>query len=58
MDIDPRIKQLSYSSLLTLHSCQRKFQLYKLNTPTEQPEDIPGSLTFAYGHCVGKVGVS
>ena len=54
MDIDPRIKQLSYSSLLTLHSCPRKYQLYKLNTPTEQPEDIPGSLTFAYGHCVGK----
>ena len=52
--IDTRIKQLSYSSLLTLHSCPRKYQLYKLNTQIEIPEDVPGSLTFAYGHCVGK----
>ncbi len=51
---DPRIKQLSYSSLLTLHSCPRKYQLYKLNTKIERPEDLPASLTFAYGHAVGK----
>lgn len=50
---DPRILNLSYSSLLTLHSCPRKFQLYKLNTTVDQQEDIPGSITFAYGHAVG-----
>jgi hypothetical protein len=54
--MDPRLKQLSYSSLLTLHSCPRKFQLYKLNaTEAAAPgEDISQSLTFAYGHAVGK----
>ena len=51
---DSRIQQLSYSSLLKLHSCPRAFQLYKLNTKVEQSEDLPGSLTFSYGHCVGK----
>ena len=52
--MDPRIKQLSYSSLLTLHKCPRKLQLYKLNAQIEQPEDAPQSLTFQYGHTVGK----
>ena len=52
--MDARIQQLSYSSLLTLHKCARQYQLYKLNTPINKPEDIPGSLTFAYGHAVGK----
>ena len=52
--MDSRIKQLSYSSLLTLHKCPRKFQLYKLNAKIEQPEDAPQSLTFQYGHTVGK----
>jgi hypothetical protein len=52
--MDLRIKQLSYSSLLTFHSCPRKFQLYKLNATIEQDEDISRSLTFAYGHAVGK----
>ena len=52
--MDPRIKQLSYSSLLPLHKCGRKFQLYKLNAKIEQPEDAPQSLTFQYGHTVGK----
>ena len=54
MQIDKRILNLSYSSLLTLHSCPRKFQLYRLNATVEQPEDIPGSITFAYGHSVGE----
>lgn len=53
MEIDPRILNLSYSSLLTLHSCPRKFQLNKLNSKVEQVEDVPGSITFAYGHAVG-----
>lgn len=52
--VDPRILNLSYSSLLTLHSCPRKLQLYKLNTKVEREEDIPGSLTFAYGHSFGQ----
>lgn len=51
--IDPRILNLSYSSLLTLHTCPRKFQLYKLNSKVELVEDVPGSITFAYGHAVG-----
>lgn len=51
--MDKRIQQLSYSSLLTLHTCPRKYQLYKLNSRIEEIEDLPGSLTFAYGHAVG-----
>lgn len=53
MQIDKRILNLSYSSLLTLHACPRKFQLYRLNAAVEQSEDVPGSVTFAYGHAVG-----
>lgn len=51
--IDPRILNLSYSSLLTLHSCPRKFQLYKLQHQYDKVEDISNSVTFAYGHMVG-----
>lgn len=50
---DPRILQLSYSSLTTLHTCPRKFQLYKLNSKAESAEDVSGTVTFAYGHAVG-----
>lgn len=50
--MDTRLQQLSYSSLLTLHSCPRKFQLDRLQAP--QPElDTGSSVTFAYGHAVG-----
>lgn len=50
--MDIRLRQLSYSSLLTLHSCPRKFQLDRLQAP--QPElDTGSSVTFAYGHAVG-----
>jgi hypothetical protein len=53
--VDKRILNLSYSSLLTLHTCPRKFQLYKLGTaPDSREEDVPGSVTFAYGHMVGR----
>lgn len=52
MEIDPRILNLSYSSLLTLHSCPRKFQLYKLGH-TVDTEDAEDSITFAFGHVVG-----
>jgi hypothetical protein len=50
--IDFRIRQLSYSSLLTLHSCPRKFQLYRLQA-TRADQDSATSVTFAYGHVVG-----
>ena len=56
--MDIRLKQLSYSSLLTLHSCPRKYQLYKLGATPDSidEEDTPKSITFAFGHAVG-VGV-
>ncbi len=53
MVIDKRILNLSYSSLLTLHKCPRKFQLYRLNAKAESLEDISQSVTFAYGHVMG-----
>lgn len=52
--MDKRLTLLSYSSLLTLHSCPRKFQLYRLNSTIVESEDkSKSSLTFAYGHTVG-----
>lgn len=50
--MDNRLQRLSYSSLLTLHECPRKFQLDKLQAEFEM-EDIDSSVTFAFGHCVG-----
>lgn len=50
--MDTRLQQLSYSSLLTLHSCPRKFQLDKLQAE-RAAEDIESSVTFAFGHLVG-----
>jgi hypothetical protein len=51
-NVDYRIRQLSYSSLLTLHSCPRKFQLYKLRTQ-RAPDSLNTTITFAFGHVVG-----
>lgn len=51
-EIDYRIRQLSYSSLLTLHSCPRKYQLYKLRSQ-RSAEDLKTTITFAFGHVVG-----
>lgn len=52
--MDRRLKQLSYSSRLTLHKCPRKYQLYKLNSRiSDDEEDIPASVTFAFGHALG-----
>jgi len=54
--MDIRLKQLSYSSRLTLHSCPRKYQLYKLSSKenTDDEEDSSSeSVTFAFGHAVG-----
>ncbi len=54
VSIDPRIRNLSYSSLLTLHTCPREYQLYKLQSSQEdRSEDTSQSVTFAYGHIVG-----
>jgi len=53
-NIDYRIRQLSYSSLLTLHQCPRKFELYKKRSTFRTEEDIKSSITFAFGHVVGE----
>lgn len=52
--IDPRLQNLSYSSLGTLHTCPRKFQLDRLGS-IEESNDRDGTqnLTFAFGHAVG-----
>lgn len=52
--IDYRIRQLSYSSLLTLHSCPRKFQLQKLRTIHRTEEPLKSTVTFSFGHVVGE----
>ena len=52
--VDYRIRQLSYSSLLTLHSCPRKFQLYRLRTTHKAEESEKSTVTFAFGHVVGE----
>ena len=51
---DYRIRQLSYSSINTLHSCPRKFQLYKLRTTYREEERSKQTITFAFGHVVGE----
>lgn len=51
--IDTRIKQLSYSSRLLLHTCPRKFQLYRLKAAEEVVQDLIKEVTFALGHVVG-----
>lgn len=51
--IDYRIRQLSYSSLLTLHSCPRKYELYKKRA-TAAAESETSTITFAFGHIVGE----
>lgn len=49
---DPRLLQGSYSSSLLFHSCERKYQLTKLNI--RQPEkELSSRITFAFGHAVG-----
>jgi hypothetical protein len=51
--IDYRIRQLSYSSLTLLHTCPRKYQLYKHQTKGGSPESEESTITFAFGHVVG-----
>jgi len=50
--MDKRIQNLSYSGLLNLHSCPRRFQLEKLSGRVDS-EDIDSGITFAFGHAVG-----
>lgn len=52
--IDYRIRQLSYSSLLTLHQCPRKFQLNRLRTTHRTEESEQSGITFSFGHVVGE----
>ena len=51
--MDYRLKNLSYSSRLTLHDCPRRFQLQKLQAQTSSTEDGESSITFSFGHIVG-----
>lgn len=57
--IDPRMKLLSHSSRTMLHTCPRKFQLYRLSSKEIDLEEVKGieqGVTFAYGKAVG-VGI-
>lgn len=55
-EIDPRLKLLSHSSRILLHTCPRKYQLYRLSS-TEialaDEKEVLQEVTFAYGHAVG-----
>lgn len=52
--IDYRIRQLSYSSILSLHTCPRKFQLYKLRTTNRLEDSDKTKITFSFGGVVGQ----
>ena len=57
--IDPRLRLLSHSSRTLLHTCPRKYQLYRLSSKEIALESEAGmhqEVTFAYGTAVG-VGV-
>jgi len=56
MTMDLRLLNLSYSGLLTLHSCPRKYQLYRLGADSEEVEETlkqKSQVTFSLGHIVG-----
>jgi hypothetical protein len=50
--IDYRLKQLSYSSELSLRNCPRKYQLYKLRASGTK-EGIVQTISNSFGHAVG-----
>lgn len=54
LDIDPRLQFLSYSGLLTLHSCPRKYQLEKMTEKIVDTTATEENITFTYGHAVGE----
>ncbi len=54
--MDERLQLLSYSALLKLHACPRKFQLHRLKATDDEMNPIAASnqnVTFAFGHIVG-----
>ncbi len=53
LDIDMRLKQLSYSSRQLLNSCPRKYQLRKLDASFQIEEDMNQKITFEFGKLVG-----
>ena len=58
-EIDPRLKLISHSSRTLLHTCPRKYQLYRMSSeviPLRDEKEREQSVTFAYGKAVG-VGV-
>jgi len=55
-EIDPRLQLLSHSSRTLLHTCPRKYQLYRLSateTALADEKEAEQEVTFAYGHAVG-----
>lgn len=59
-ELDPRLKLLSHSSRTTLHSCPRKYQLYRQSSnqlSLAAEKEVEQGVTFAYGTAVG-VGVA
>ena len=52
--MDLRLKQLSYSAMLNLHSCPRRYQLDRLQAPKEEDDANGSSVTFATGHTIGQ----
>jgi len=57
-EFDPRLKFLSHSSCNLLHSCPRKYELYKMRSlpRADISVDFESAVTFGYGTVVG-VGV-
>lgn len=52
-EIDPRLRNLSYSSLLDLHSCPRYFELGRKRTTYRADNTEIEAITFSFGHVVG-----
>lgn len=55
---DLRLRLLSYSSQLDLHSCPRKFQLYRCSSERAIEDTEADKVTFDFGHVVGDGVVS
>ena len=54
--MDARLELLSYSTLLKLHTCPRKFELYRKKATDDEMDVTAASnqnVTFAFGHIVG-----
>lgn len=53
-EIDPRLRNLSYSGGQDLHACARLFQLNKLRASGKAANTETESITFAFGHTIGE----